>query len=314
MADYEADRLAEGAAGSAAKSRAMPIRDFYLDFARANFGNNVAELVGEILARIDGINLPQISDWKTGPGDLVPISAPWSEVKKQYGFVDELGGHRARIKSPGDLERFDYWLNTYRAMSLMAEASCERGQLDQAMKEKDYSKALSARLRMAKVWSCLLSLQASIVDTPGEMGTVANLEQHVRRHAGFLEAHDKALEQGLGSALSPEARPSKDYTGPARILVPTVRSVVRRGETLTVPVMVLDSGVLSTTAVHFRAMGKGKWHKLPLTHVGRAVFKVELPRAEEAFEYYVTAETTSGHKLVWPATAPQLNQTVVVRE
>jgi hypothetical protein len=61
-------------------------------------------------------------------------------------------------------------------------------------------------------------------------------------------------------------------------------------------------------------MGKGKWRKLPLTHVGRAVFKVELPRAREAFEYYVTADTASGQKLVWPATAPQLSQTVVVRE
>ncbi len=314
VADYEADRLAEGAQGSAPKSRAMPIQDFYLDFARANFGASVAEPVGEILARIDGIHLPQISDWKTGPGDLVPISAPWSEVKKQYLFVDELGGLRAQIKSPGDLERFDYWLNTYRAMSVMAEVSCQRGELDQAMKEKDYTKALSARLRLAKAWSRLLSLQASIVDTPGEMGTIANLEQHVRRHAGFLEAHDKALEQGLGSALPPEARPSKEYTGPTRILVPTVRSVVRRGEALTLPVMVLNSGVPSTGTVHFRAMGKGRWRKLPLAHVGRAVFEVQLPRAQETLEYYVTAETTSGRKWVWPATAPELNQTVVVRE
>jgi hypothetical protein len=35
---------------------------------------------------------------------------------------------------------------------------------------------------------------------------------------------------------------------------------------------------------------------------------VELPPASVDFEYHVTA----GSGLVWPATAPQLNQTVVV--
>jgi hypothetical protein len=28
-------------------------------------------------------------------------------------------------------------------------------------------------------------------------------------------------------------------------------------------------------------------------------------------EYYITAETTTGQKLVWPVTVPSLNQTVV---
>jgi hypothetical protein len=31
-------------------------------------------------------------------------------------------------------------------------------------------------------------------------------------------------------------------------------------------------------------------------------------------EYYITAETAKGHKLVWPVTAPALNQAVVVMQ
>jgi hypothetical protein len=36
--------------------------------------------------------------------------------------------------------------------------------------------------------------------------------------------------------------------------------------------------------------------------------------AREDFEYRVEAETADGRRLQWPATAPQMNQTVVVEE
>ena len=49
-------------------------------------------------------------------------------------------------------------------------------------------------------------------------------------------------------------------------------------------------------------------HHPQATHVGRAVWSATLPAAQEDFEYYLTA----GGNLVWPATAPGLNQTVVV--
>jgi hypothetical protein len=311
VAGYEADRVGDEGMAAARRNRAMPIEDFYLDFARANFGDALAEPAGKILARLDGVQLPQISDWKTGPGDLSPIRAPWSEVRKKYAFVDELATLRAQIKTPGNRERFDYWLNTYRAMAAMAEASCIRGQLDQAMTAEDYPKALAARLELAKTWQRLLSLQTALVSTPGELGTIANLERHTRRHARFLESHDDALEKALGGPLPAEAQPGKDYTGPARIIVPTVRSIIRQGEALKLPVIVLDQERPKKAALHFRRMGHGKWRELPLKHVGRAVYSVELPGAQEAMEYYLTAETVTGQQLAWPATAPKLNQTLV---
>ena len=90
----------------------MPVEDFYLDFARANFGDTVADPAGQLLAKMDGVHLPQASDWKNGPGDLVPNAAPWSEVKPRYAFVDELAALRPQVNGAGNLERFDYWLNT----------------------------------------------------------------------------------------------------------------------------------------------------------------------------------------------------------
>lgn len=57
-----------------------------------------------------------------------------------------------------------------------------------------------------------------------------------------------------------------------------------------------------------RPLSRGDWQTISATHIARAVFEAKLPAARDDFEYYVTA----GENLVWPATAPQLNQTVVI--
>jgi hypothetical protein len=143
------------------------------------------------------------------------------------------------------------------------------------------------------------------VSTPGEMGTVANLELHSRKSAHKLELHDAALAKASGKPLPPI--PSA-YAGKPRLIVPTVRSVVTRGESLKLKIIALDKQPMKSVTVHFRPLGKGGWQTIPATHLARAVYEVKLPAAQDDFEYYVTA----GNALVWPATAPQLNQTVVV--
>jgi hypothetical protein len=311
VADYEADRMSGGTAPAAPRDRAMPIEDFYIDFARANFGAAVAEPAGKVLAKIDGIHLPEITGWQNGPGNLVVNGRPWSEVQKRFAFVDELAALRQQIQGAGNLQRFDYWLNTYRAMSAMSEVACARGKLDKAMNAKNYDEALAARVELGKLWTRLLALQTSIVSTPGEMGTIANLEQHTRRFSHFVDGHDAALATALGKALPPEVQPGKDYAGPATIIVPAVRSSVRQGESLTVKLIVLDKHPVSDIVIHVRALGRGDWQAVPAAHVARAVYTAQLPAAVDDFEYYVTA---GSQNLAWPATAPQLNQTVVVTQ
>jgi hypothetical protein len=314
VADYEADRTGAVGLPPADKSRAMPIEDFYIDFARANFGGTIAGAAGKILAKIDGVNMPRVSDWKTGPGDLVANNAPWSEVKKQYAFVDELAVLRSQIKSPGNLERFDYWLNTYRAMAAMAEAGCVRGQLDKAVAGKNYNQALTERIALAKAWTRLLTLQTAIVSTTGELGTIANLEQHTRRRAHFVDGHDAELIKALGAPLPGEAQPGGDYTGPSRIVVPTVRTQIEPGESLNLKVILLDDQPVKTAALLWRKLGRGGFTKVNLRHISRAVYSVTLPEAKGDFEYYIEAGLANGNEMNWPATAPALNQTVIVNQ
>jgi hypothetical protein len=120
----------------------------------------------------------------------------------------------------------------------------------------------------------MLTFQIAATDTPGELGTIANLEQHNRRHQKYVDGHDAVLAKVLG-ALPDECRLAGAYAGPARIVVPTVRTLAEPGESLALKVMILtpgagrdDAGAPSGTLCR-RTMGAGEFAKVPLKHVAR---------------------------------------------
>ena len=162
------------------------------------------------------------------------------------------------------------------------------------------------------MWSRLLTLQTAIVSTPGELGTIANLEQHTRRESHFLDTHDEALSQALGAPLPAEAAPSQDYTGPMKLVVPTVRSVVAKEEVLALKIIALAGKPVESVTLRLRSLGSGEWRTLEASHQARAVWQVNLPAAIEDFEYSIQAQTADGKILRWPATSPEIIQTVVV--
>ncbi|MHC5055663.1 MAG: malectin domain-containing carbohydrate-binding protein [Planctomycetota bacterium] len=129
------------AAGGAGRDRSMPTEDFYLDFARASFGGAAAEPVGSLLAGIDGVNFPEHSRWQGGPGAVKVHNSSREDVDRRYAFVDEFADLRPLVKGPGDVARFDYWLETFRYARSMAQVGACRGRLDAAAKalgaEKD---------------------------------------------------------------------------------------------------------------------------------------------------------------------------------
>jgi len=306
------------------RARTMPVEDFYEDFARANFGDGAAIPAGRLLAGIDGVNLPKIAVWGAGPGAVKIEPEPWSRIRLQYAFVDDLGRIRDLVQGAGNLERFDYWLGTYRAMAVMAEAGCQRGELDRAMQavaaEKDPGKqralarqALVARIRLARLWERLIGLEVEVTDTPGELGTLANLEQHSRTFLKFLGEHDVELAKALGSPLPSSVALTKEYAGPARIVVPTIRTLARKGEALTLKVFILDRQPAVRATLFYRTLGTGAYREVPVSRVARAVYTVTIPPLADDIEYYVRADTAEGGVLLWPGTAPSLAQSVVAR-
>jgi hypothetical protein len=333
--DYEADLPAAGASSVMPdRTRDLPCEDFYRDWAQAWFGSEVARPVAELFTRLDGdagakgvkqgrATLPRPATWIRGPGGVSVNTAPWQQERQRYAFVDEMAALRGRVQGKGNLRRFDYWLNTFRFLRAMGELGCARGQLDGIMKkvaaQKDpvprkrlaEQEALPVRIRLARVWEQLMTLQLAVTDTPGEMGTVANLEQHTRRGLNFLNAHDKKLEAILGDSLPPEVEPSRDYLGEPRIIVPTKRTVVRENEPVRLKLIILDKAPAADVAVHWRWLGQKDCQQLSATHVARGVYRVQLPPMQASgLEYFVRAKTSGGTELIWPATAPDIGQTM----
>jgi hypothetical protein len=159
-----------------------------------------------------------------------------------------------------------------------------------------------------------MTLAIQTAETWGGIGVVMGQELMNRGESNLLERHDPALRSALGEDLPASVLPWMEYRGTPRLFALTARSVADRGESLTLRVIALDKAPVKSVAVHIRPLGKGEWQTIPVTHIARAVYEAKLPTVHDDFEYYLTAETDGGQELVWPATAPSMNQTVVTAE
>jgi len=339
--DYQADLPASA---SDTRPRDLPVDDFYADWAKAQFGPQAAEPIARLFTSLDGgpsatsegqgdTKLPRPSTWIGGPGGVKPDARPWEQAAGEYAFVDELAKLRPLVSGPANLERFDYWLNNFRYLRAVGRVSCTWARFDAAMKKVKDEKDPDAQKRLAKEIALPIrkELVADIaqvhkyllatVSTPGAMGNVTNWQQHVM--PALLTQPGEELAGILGEPLPDDAMPSKRYEGPARIFVPTVRSSLAPGEDLVLKVIILPEGEHKEAALHWRPMGSGDFSRITLAHVARGVYSARIPAEEiqqRDIEYYVEASPpvigraspAEGRKLVFPAGAPQTNQTVVI--
>jgi len=308
-------------------SRYPPTDDFYLDWATHLFGAAAAADVAKVFAKMD-CELPRPSDWVNGPGGLKPDSQSWETVGKAYAFVDELAALRPRVKGAGNRARFDYWLDSFRYLRASGRVRCTWARYNAAIKKVQAEKDPKAQRDLATQTALPIRKQLvqdvrevyrhllATVNTTGTMGTVANWEQHIL--PGLLIKPGDELSKILGKPLPPDAQPDQRYDGPTRVIVSTVRSSVTAGESLTLKVIVLSQQPPSHAALYWRTVddkGTGEFAKIPLTHVARGVYSVTFPpdgAKGMMLEYYVKVMTGDGKAVCFPATAPDLNQTVVV--
>jgi hypothetical protein len=269
--DWEADDVT--------KTHFLPVDDFYADWAQANFG--LAE-AGKVFTAIDG-DVPQVTDGGCPSGQLTPVATPWAQVAPQFSFVDDFETLRPNIQGVGNLDRFDYWLNTFHYLRALMKTRCAMG----AKQPEEVSRA------WAEAYSHLLAS----VRTPGGLAMVVNMENH----------------PGWELLVAPHAGQPwpKGYRGSPRIVVPTVRALVRQQESLMVKFIVLDHQPPASVTVAWRPLGDGEFRTVLTKQIARAVYEAAWPPAAESFEYRIEVVTATGESLVWPATAPTMNQTVV---
>jgi hypothetical protein len=298
--------------------------DFYRDWTLHLFGPEVSEEAARILAKMDG-QLPRPSDWVGGPGGYNPDARPWEEVSGEYAFVDEFANLRPQVKGPGNLERFDYWLNNFQFLRATGKMKCAWGTFDRALKSASAETDLGKRVKLAKENAFPLreELIGSVeqaygrllatVNTYGAMGTVCNLEQHT--FPKMLVESGKELERLLGEPLPPSAQLGTGYTGEVRLFVPTVRSSLESGEPLEVKAVFLDRAPAKEACLYWREMGGGEFSREPMGVPARCTYTVALPGdliPHTGIEYYIEAVNSGGETIRWPATAPEINHTVVV--
>lgn len=294
--------------------------DFYRDWAAQNFGAK-DDGMARLFARLDG-QLPRASDWIGGPGGYKPDPRPWSEVQAAYAFVDELAAFRPVIQGAGNIERFDYWLNTFRYLRATAKMRCVWNDYNKALaavraqpKNVVREKVLPVRTALVRTAEEVVDLQLATTTTTGAMGTLCNLEQHT--FPDMLDKPGKELEALLGEALPPEAQARRTYAGAPRLVVTAERSSLQSGEGLEVRAAVLDAAAPQSIALCWRPLGdpNAPFQRVPMALLGRQTYTARLesgPIAGNDFEYYLEATASGGAQLRWPATAPETNQSVVI--
>lgn len=317
------DYLADWPPTPTADGNFAPSGDFYLDWANQAFGPNVGPRIAAILAGRDG-RLPRPSEWLQGPGGIQPDPRPWDLVRREYDFVERLEMLAEEVRGDGNEARFGYWLNTFQYLRAMARLRCTWASFNAAMQaargaEGDATKrivateqALPLRVRLVEELRQVYDHLLATVSTPGELGTVANWEQHIL--PGLIDQPGAELAQLLQQELPAEARPAVVYRGPARVIVPAARSSYGPGEPLDLRVLVLAEQMPRGAVVHWRKMGEGGFQDLPLEHLGRGVFQANFPMEATAgkdLEYYVEITEVGGSQARFPATAPARNQTLI---
>ena len=129
------------------------------------------------------------------------------------------------------------------------------------------------------------------------------------------ETSSETASEAMGEDLPDDAIPSGQYTGSPRIIVPTVRTSVMENETLKLKIIILDNNTPKQADLFWRPMGTGEFKSESLKHVNRGVYSVELSPDNiigNDIEYYVKVVTGEDENIYFPATAPEMNQTVVV--
>jgi hypothetical protein len=298
----------------------VPTGDFWRAWAEAEVGPEAGPRVAAILERLDS-RLPQPATWIEGPGGLDPDDRPWSEAQADYAFVGRLESLRPFVRGPGSLERFDYWLETFRYMRAMGELRCAWARLRTAVAAMRSGPTAARRRQEAEAalepLRAMVPLSASVmehlhgtVSTRGEFGTVANWQQHVLPRV--FEQPAREIERALGRALPDDARLGRTYVGPERLVVPTDRTALEAGEPLRLEAIAMGRAPATSVRLAWRPMGAESWATMPFTHAGRGVWRASLPFPGDDFEYAVEAMSGTGATLQVPAGGRDAPRTVVV--
>ena len=301
-----------------ASANQKPAMDaFWSDWGRGQFGGEAGAEAGRLIQRFDGGHLA-INSLVNGGATTTDAG-----IAAFFAPLQAMEVLRARIQGTGNLERFDYWLNLVAATQLRVQtwvlAARLQGKIEQANKlagvdaQREFARKelLPLRLDVARHYEDLIAAFVRCAKSPGEIGTITSIESGCR--ARIVSAHDAAIEKMLDAALPAEAAIRTAYRGEPRIFTSAPATQMPAAQAMEMRSFVLADSKCDRVTLYYRPLGEGAFKPLPATHRSRQAFRVALPaQAGGTLEYYLEAELVGGRKLRWPASAPSINQTVVV--
>ena len=131
------------------KPRDLPVADFYADWATAESAAKPVLPPRPFSPGSTAISRP-LPGWNRGPGVIGVSRQPWATAASRYRFVDEFAAIRPRVQGAGNLERFDWWLNTFRVTKTMGQLGFARGELDAIIERIEKEDNPQTRRRLAR--------------------------------------------------------------------------------------------------------------------------------------------------------------------
>jgi hypothetical protein len=325
--DYKVKLTAEQALEkSRNQERDMPSEDFYSDWCKTSFGNPAAKKAAGIFASLDGTkpgglitSIPRPGEW-SGPGGIKPDTLTWEKRKSDYLFVDEFEKLGQSISGSGNMERYQYWLFTFKYLRETGKFACSVGEINRLMaaakKEQgtDQTKIIRSfteiRERQINQFEEIISFLLKTIGTTGELGTMANWQQH--NYTYYIYIPGKEFEKLTGKPLPATCWPSDKNLTVNRIIVTTLRTSLRKNEDFKLKVIITGEKPESAL-LYWREIGKISFTQCTLKNINRAVWQAEIPfqAIHNDFEYYIKTVQGSGSS-TFPATYPDNYQTVIV--
>ena len=289
---------------------------YWQEWGRAWFGPDGGAEAGKALQGFDGksVNIFNliIAGKRSADAQIEAALAP----------LKQLENSASAIQGAGNRARFDFWLNLCRAQHHRMYAWTRAYRLEDAMKqcrelkEPEKKKAfveeqvLPLRLQLARTWENMIAAYVAVANTPGDLGVLSTLNGG---GDGMVTGYDTEIGTILGKPLPAEYAVGTSYNGAPRLYVPAKPSQLRAGEPKEIRVSVLSQSKSPKVTLHWRRLGEGEFQQVAGTHFARQSYRVQLPAMNEGtVEYYLEATLDDGARVVWPASAPSINQTAIV--
>lgn len=295
----------------------VDMQRFWSDWGRDMFGGEAGAEAGRLLQKFDGC--------RRGIGDLINGGSHTTDamISEYFTPLAALEALRPRIQGAGNLERYDYWLNLPRASKLRVQTWLQSQRLKTKLKEiqalpdatektrQARNELLALRLAIARNYEELIATLVASARTAADIGTVTSIESGNRHR--IVTGQDAAIAKLLREPLPAEAAIRTTYRGEPRIFVSAPRTLAKAGEPQEIRAFVLSDEPCAEVHLYWRVLGAARFETLPATHRARQAYRVSLPaQSSGCLEYYLEATLKDGRTLRWPATAPAVNQTLLV--